>query len=173
MAPKPMGTAASFVQISGVDFDDFISDLRDAQQGLAKEKRRANREVADFVAAAARARATSGTKLQRHFASAIQPRSTQYVARIGLSTGGKNWGANTAFFGTKRRTGWYAKGKFAASPTPQFPEWVGIGWQYASRTEGPYVLNAALADVLPTVEELYLDAHERAYKRAFPGGMTA
>lgn len=173
MAPKPMGTAASFVQISGVDFDDFISDLRDAQQGLAKEKRRANREVAEVVATTARARASAGTKLERHYASAIQARSTQYVARIGLSTSAKNWGANTAFFGTKRRTGWYAKGKYTNSPAPQFPEWVGIGWPYASRTEGPYVLNAALADVLPKVEELYIDAHERAYKRAFPGGMTA
>lgn len=166
-------TAASFIQISGKDFDGFVRDLRDAQAGLAKEKRRANKEVAEFVASAARVKAAGGTKIQRHFAGAIQGRSTQYVARIGVSAAGKWWGANTAFFGAKRRTGWYAAKKYAGSPARQFPEWVGAGWEYASRTEGPYAINAALADVLPRVEELYIEAHERAYKRAFPGGMTA
>lgn len=166
-------SAAAFIQISGKDFDDFIHDLRDAQAGLAKEKRRANKEVAEFVATRARSDARSGTRMERHFAAAIQGRATQNLARIGISSSKTNWGANTAFFGAKRRTGWYAKARYAPSPSPQFPEWVGIGWPYASKSAGPYVLNAALADVLPQVEQLYIDAHERAYKRAFPGGMTA
>lgn len=166
-------SSASFVQISGRDFDDFIGDLRQAQTGLAKEKRRANKEVAEEIATLARAAAGSGSKMERHFAAAIQGRATQYVARIGISSRSTMWGANTAFFGAKRRAGWYAAQKYGASPARQFPEWVGSSWTAGVRGEGPYVINDVIASQMPRIEQLYMEAHERAYSRAFPGGMTA
>lgn len=153
------------------DLDKFAADLADSRKALAREQRKANKDVAALVATSAQGRAASGSKLERHFAAAIKPRSTQEFGRIAVVATGANAGANTAFFGAKRRTGWYAAKRYADS-TRQFPEWVGNTWPVGVPGAGPYVINETIATFRPRIDDLYADAYERAFRKAFPGGFS-
>lgn len=141
------------LKIDAPDFAKAAEGLKQAAKDLGREQRRANKEIGEKVAARARARAD--TPQMRHFASAIQGRSTQKFARIAVVSRGRNRGAAGAFYGASR---WR-----------QFPPWVGNTWRVGARGEGPYAVNPAIADALPGIEQEYLDAAERAFDRAFGG----
>lgn len=152
-----MGDA--FIQIDGSSIQDVVDDLRKTERALGKQQRLGNREVAKYVAGKAQGNARSGTRQQRHFADAISPASTQNMARLRLALAGKGqpWaGAYGTFYGARK---W-----------PQFPEWVGAGWVYASRTEGPYVLNATVAEEIDVIGKLYQDSYGSAFQYVFPKG---
>lgn len=132
--------------------------LASARKDLGRENRRANKEVAAEVAPVARARAAAESPQARHFSARITPRSTQTVARIAVTSPGI-----AAIAGMKRRTGWYAADKYAASAGRQFPEW---------EPGTPQPIAEALAALGPRIDDLYLAARSRALSKAFPGGMS-
>lgn len=174
------------VRIDASDLTAVRKGLADSRRDLAKEQRKAHKEVAVKVAEWARSDARSGTRAQAHFANALQGRSTQQWARVAIVSRGRNAGANTAFMGMRplTRTGWNASrysrsgvrlGGRARKPgaRPQGLPWVGNSWIGGKRGEGPYVINATIAKHMDQIEDMYDEAHVRAVERAFPhGGST-
>lgn len=75
--------------------------------------------------------------------------------------------ANVAFWGAKKRTGWYAARRYAHS-TRQHPSWVGNTWEAAVAGQGPYAINAALAAELQRFLGLYGQMIDDLAHRAFP-----
>lgn len=172
--------ADPLLAISAGGLDELTAGLKSAQQSLGREQRRANKDVASQVQKWAQSAARSGTRQQAAMAGAIQARATANVARLAVSQAGKWGAANPAFWGQLRRFGWYGgwyRGQvdpqraagFSGGP-PQGLPWVGTRWLPGRKGEGPYALNDALADHIDEIGELYLDAHVRALKAAFPGG---
>jgi hypothetical protein len=168
------------IAVSATGLDELIAGLRGAGQSLGREQRRANKDVATEAQRWAQSAARSGTRQQAAMAGAIQARATQTIARLALSRA-QRWGAaNPAFWGQRRRFGWYG-GWYAgelnrrraagfAGGRPQGLPWVGNSWTPGRSGEGPHVLNDTIADHLDEIGDLYLDAHMRALKAAFPGG---
>lgn len=79
------------------------------------------------------------------------------MARLRLEDAGyrqPNAGAYGTFYGSKKHA--------------QFRRWVGVGWAYARRGEGPYVLNETVADELDVIGDLYVQAYMAAFKKVFP-----
>lgn len=175
------------VRIDASDLTAVRKGLADSRRDLAKEQRKAHKEVAVKVAEWARSDARSGTRAQAHFADALQGRSTQQWARVAIASRGRNAGANTAFMGMRplTRTGWNAsrysrktKARLGGrrglpGAKPQGLPWVGNTWIGGRRGEGPYVINATIAKNMDRIEVMYDEAHVRAVERAFPhGGST-
>lgn len=147
-----------FLDLEVDGLKELSDGLSSARKDLGRETRRAHKEVASEVTPVARARAAAESPMARHFAARIQPRATQKFARIAVTSPGI-----AAIAGAKRRFGWYAADKYAASTGRQFPEWEpGI----------PKPIDEALAAFGPRIDDLYAAAHERALSKAFPGGMS-
>ena len=66
-----------------------------------------------------------------------------------------------AFWGAKKRTGWYADPRYRKSKR-QHPIWVGNSWQAGAKGQGPYALNDAIADNRDRIFELFSDAVYKA-----------
>jgi len=172
--------ADPLLSVSADGLDELLSGLRSAQRDLGREQRRANKDVAVQAQKWAQAAARGGTRQQRAMAGAIQARATQTVARLALSQAGRWGAANAAFWGQQRRFGWYGgwyrgvldpqRAAGFAGGRPQGQPWVGNTWLAGRRGEGPYVLNDVLADHVDEIGLMYVDAHIRALKAAFPGG---
>lgn len=160
--------------------DELVAGLRSAQQSLGREQRRANKDVALQAQRWAQQAAKGGTRQQQAMAGAIQARATQTVARLAISQAGRWGAANPAFWGAHRRFGWYGgwyrgavdpqRAAGFAKGRPQSLPWVGNTWVAGRRGEGPHVINDTLAAHVDEIGALYLDAHIRALKAAFPGG---
>lgn len=159
-----------------------LSDgLGDAKRSLARAQRASNKTVAVAAQGWARAAAaSSGNRRQAAMAGAIQARSTDLVARLAISRA-KKWGAaGPAFWGQKRRFGWYGgwykkqldpqRAAGFAGGRPQGPAWVGASWQPGVAGEGPYAINDALAAHVEEIGVLYSVGYEAALRAAFPGG---
>lgn len=104
--------------------------------------------------------------VQAKAADRIRGKGTQQGAAIGPSGG--NGIGNVAFWGAKKRAGWYAAGKYRSSTGRQFPLWVGNSWDTAAAEGGPYAINRALFFDLPKILELYQKMILELAKRAFP-----
>ncbi len=155
------------VEITGLR--EFRKALKAVGPEFPKELTRANRDVAKIAERVSQNEARSMGGIQRRAASAIKGSANARSARIQIkpSKGKRNPTAmaNVAFWGAKRRTGWYAtklEGK------RQHPEWVGAGWKVAERNEGPYAINAALARHLNDIVAAHAAAIDRVAARAFP-----
>lgn len=150
--------ADPMLAIDATTLTQMADGLADGRRRINAENRRANKEVAAQVTPVARARAAAESPQARKFAAKITPRSTKEFARIAVNSPG-----TAAIAGMKRRTGWYAADKYAASKGRQFPLWEpGI----------PKPIDDALAAMGPRIDELYLAARERALSKVFPGGMS-
>lgn len=148
------------VQVDASEVKALADQLVGARKRLNVEKRRAHKKVAEQVAPVARARSAAESPVARHFANKIRPRSTIEYARIAVNSPGI-----AAVTGAKRRFGWYAAEKYAAS----------VGRQFEPFQPGmPPAIQDALDALGPRIDDLYLEAHERALRAAgaFPGGFT-
>lgn len=100
--------------------------------------------------------------MQSHFAGSIYGTGSARQAAVGVRRE-----ANAAFWGAKKRTGWYAAQKYAGGPT-QHPEWVGNNWDVGVLGQGPYAINPAIFHELDNIERAYGEAVEDIARRAFP-----
>lgn len=145
----------------------FRADLKALGPEWPKMLVKVNKSVAEIAATAARTKAAAGTPMQRRSARAIQARGTRTLASVSIKTARAPM-ANVAFWGEKRRTGWYAH---LNSPDgrPQGPAWVGSSWAAGVAGEGPYAINDAVAEVVPRVVEEWGKGIDELARRAFPG----
>lgn len=110
---------------------------------------KAYRSVSEVIASMSRSKAQSGTKLQAKMAGAIKPASTVVKGpTIRVAKTGRNQAAFAAFWGQKRRSGWFAARKFDAydGQHQKLPEWVGISWDVGKKGQGPYAINETIAE---------------------------
>jgi len=146
---------------------EFRSALKSANAAFPKELAAVHRAIANDAASRARSEARGAGGQQAKYADSIKGRGTE--RRIRISVGGKG-GARAAFFGAKRHSGWYGWRRYRNSETPQFPKWVGNGWEVAQYGEGPYSINPALARYLPEILDRYVEMLTKLSRKAFPEG---
>lgn len=150
------------VEIKGLK--EFRRDLKAADAEYPKALRKANKVIADEMAKAAQARASSMGGVRAKAASSIRGYATPVQASVGFPSGGI---AGAAFWGMKRHTGWYAKRQYRGSP-PQHPRWVGNSWEPGVAGQGPYAINDAIAAGIPRIIEAFGGAIDDVTKQAFP-----
>jgi len=162
--------------MSGVDVTVDIKQFRKALKAIGpefpRELAQTHRDVAKIGERVSQSEARRMGGVQRKAAAAIRGRGNQRDARIAVKPSKSKRAAtamaNVAFWGAEKRTGWYARGKYADSTKPQHPTWVGSGWEVASPNEGPYAINTALARNMADIQAAYTAAIGRLVSRAFP-----
>lgn len=169
MAAKPSGDGGG-VQVLGLR--EFRAALRELDQRWDSAFSLAHQRIATQGANYARARARSMGGVQAKAASAIGGKHTTAQARVAVLPSAIDRMANVAFWGAKRHTGWYAKGRYRNSPD-QHPPWVGNSWEPMVAGQGPYAINEALAQHRDELLDEYLEAVTGIAQRAFPEGGTA
>lgn len=100
--------------------------------------------------------------MQGHFSGSIYGTGSASKASIAVRQE-----ANAAFWGARKRTGWYAAPKYAGGP-PQHPEWVGNSWDVGQLGQGPYAINPAIYHELDNIDRAYLQSIDDLARRAFP-----
>lgn len=146
------------------ELDSWRRNLARANNPAAYRRafQKEERLIAVKVATLARSNAVAHGGSAKHFANTITGSATRDGARVGLR-GGK---ANAAFWGAKKHTGWYAKGRYSHSPK-QHPEWVGSSW-IAGGPGGPIAINPAVAELSPLIPGWYGEAIEKVNAMTFP-----
>lgn len=145
--------------------NEFRKELRDLEDGkeLGKALARAQRDIAKDAAKWAQVEARRMGGAQRHFAARVAGRATQSGARIEIS----KKEANAAFWGARKRTGWFGSHRYRGYPSQHLP-WVEASWEVAVEGEGPYAINRALARHLPEILAMYEKAMDDVFAQAFP-----
>jgi hypothetical protein len=156
---------AAAIRVEGLR--EFRRELRaidrtNGDRAWSRELTRTHRELGQMVASLSSGAAAGMGGSQAHFAGAIRGRGTAASARIGVLPR-----ANAAFWGAKKRTGWYGAPRYAESTGQQHLPWVGTGWT-AGGPGGPYAINATVRDNLRGIERAYAEAIDRVTRRAFP-----
>ncbi len=146
------------VEIRGLK--DFQRALRSVDARYNNTARTIHRRVSDLVAGRARSSAPSGVS------GSIKARSTNTKAFI--ETVPKPPYALAVLWGAKRRTGWYAKPRYAASAARQFPAWVGNQWDPGETGGQPYHIGPAINRSLDEVMAIYEDGIAEVAREAFP-----
>lgn len=121
------------------------------------------REIADWLAAEARAEAS--TPLERKMAPAIKGSATVgRGARLQISKTKSREAAWAAFWGQTRRSGWFAAGRYReySGRDQGFKRWVGASWGVGQQGEGPYALNPAIAKNRAELEKRMRAGFQRA-----------
>lgn len=137
---------------------EFQAGLRSANPRLARSMRVANKEIATKVSDRAQAKARSGTPVQAKAAETIVGAAGQRDARIAINKGRRFKFADGAFYGAKAY--------------PQFDPWVGNTWEVGG-SGGPAAINPAIAEMVPDIEDFYLNAFEDAVAGAFPDDLAS
>jgi len=154
------------IEITGLR--EFRKALKAVGPEFPKELTRANRDVAKIAERVSQSQARSMGGIQARAASAIKGSANARSARIQIkpSKGKRNPTAmaNVAFWGAKKRTGWY---RTKPEGKAQHPEWVGSGWEVADMNSGPYAINAALARHLDDIVAAHSAALNRLAEAAF------
>jgi hypothetical protein len=146
---------------------EFRKALKAIGPEWPKRLRQVHKRIGDRGAELSRGRAAGLGGVQAHAANTIKGSGTQRYARIAV--GGQMGGVGrVAFWGAKRRTGWYAAEQYQGSGQRQHPPWVGNSWDVAVAGQGPYAINAALAAYLPEAQEEYLRMIDELAREAFP-----
>lgn len=147
---------------------EFRAALKDIDPALPRELAKAHRTIARRGATGAEALAFGLGGVQARAAGAISGAGDQLSARISVNQSGRNPMANVAFWGAKKRTGWFAGGQYASSNSVQHPPWVGDSWEVAEFSTGPYAINRALFFDLPQLVADFDDMIVDLTRRAFP-----
>ncbi len=150
----------------------FRKELAGLGAEWPKQVKEVNKTIATKGARRAMGRALSMGGVWARNASAIKPRATARFGSVQVkpsrARSSRTAGAKSAFWGSNKRTGWYAADRFASSTGRQHPPWVGNTWAAGVRGQGPYAINDALADYGPELLEDWGDAIEELTRRAFP-----
>ena len=124
-----------------------------------------NQVIADLLAEKSRRQATSMGGVYAKGAPAIVGAANFKSARIRVKATKAYRFAPAAFWGTKRRSGWYAARRFEASRGEQHPPWVGASWEVGVKGEGPYAINDAIADNLDEMLDLWSERLQQLINR--------
>ncbi len=160
------GVPPGTTQVIGLK--EFRAALKTSTTAFPFELTRVHKTIANQGAARARGVAAGMGGQQAKYARSIKGRATQTRASIGVFAGKTNPGAGAAFWGTKRRYGWYNWRRYQGTGAPQYKPWVGNTWQVAQFGQGPYAINPALAAYLPELLNEYGKMIDRLSARAFP-----
>jgi hypothetical protein len=144
---------------------DFARDLKAVGPEWPRKLRRINKETADKVRDVARSKAPSYGRVQGSASGAIKAYATATTAAVGVLQNTRYPYANVAFWGAKKRTGWY---RSSANGRHQHPEWVGNSWDAGDPNRGPYAINRAIYESLEMIQDQYGRALEDLYAAAFP-----
>jgi hypothetical protein len=154
--------------VNVIGLREFRKALKAVGPEWPKELSRANREIAKIGERVSQTEARGMGGVQARAANAIKGSASAREARIQIkpSSGKRNPTAmaNTAFWGAKKRTGWY---RTKPPGKPQHPEWVGNRWEVADLNSGPYAINAALARHLDDIVAAHRAALDRLAAKAF------
>lgn len=120
-----------------------------------RELARSNRSVARKGRGYARQGAERKGPVQRKMAKGIGSTANAKQAALTVRNTPSAPGATVAFYGAKRRTGWYAAPQYRASTARQHPPWIGTAWTPAVRGQGPYGINDALAEHIGDLQRDY------------------
>lgn len=157
MARARQASAATIVGLP-----EFRRELRklDNPRVWTKELGTIQRDLAKAVLRWSQAEAAGSDGATRHrpFIRALSARGNQREARILV----RNPAANAAFWGAKQRTGWNA-----GNSTPNQLPWVGNSWTVGHRGQGPYAINAAIADHMDDILREYRERIGDLAARAF------
>lgn len=126
--------------------------LKELDSGLPKALNKVLKDGAETVSSDARSRAPGVSPQAARAAGQIKPSGTAQGASVTLSNSAKVPFALAALLGIDRRTGWYARDRYASSPGRQAPPWMGTGWQVGG-TGGPRAINPAFAAKAPALME--------------------
>lgn len=148
--------ASSGAVVDVVGLKDFRRALKAMDPEWPKALKGVHAGIGAEGAIRSRAVARGMGGVQAKAASAIGFKATVREARIAIYPSAHSDAmANVAFWGAKKRTGWYARNRYGDSATPQHPRWVGNSWDVAEAGQGPYAINAALASYKPDIWEAY------------------
>jgi len=146
MARKRLGADATGISIEGLE--EFQRALHVLDKDLEKELRKANREVAKFVATDARGAASALGSTAAKAAPSVKPTAGAGWAGVALGGGGYPFAAGAEFGGRRRPT------------TMQFQPWRGSG-------EGAgYFLYPTIRRDAERIEDEYGSALDDLIKRA-------
>ena len=150
---------------------EFRRALKEAGDQFPKELKAAHLDVASIAARVSQSEARRMGGVQAKAAGALRGNGTATQARLQVKASKSRRNAtamaNVAFWGATKRTGWYAKGRYADSPKPQHKPWVGNTWDVMDPTEGPYAINKALHAYQGDIYEAFDAAIDRLIGRAF------
>jgi hypothetical protein len=152
--------AKAAIQVKGLN--NFRLELARIDKKWPKELLKVHKTISREVSVQARLFATGTGPMQHHFAKAITGDATQRVAAVRVAPK-----ANAAFWGAKKRTGWYGRRRYGKSPGRQFPPWVGNSWEPGG-AGGPLAINPAIRHDLPKIEKRFNEMVEEVSRRAFP-----
>jgi hypothetical protein len=161
--------SSSGARVTVEGLDEFRRELRKLGPQWGRQLRDVHKRIARRVDQWSEANARAGHPIQRAKAHNIRSSATASDARVGVASG-PNTAAGVAFWGVKRRLGWYAARRYENSAPQNLPEWVGNTWDTGVRGQGPYAINLAVAEHLREIEDEYLEQLDRLSRRAFPDG---
>jgi hypothetical protein len=148
--------------------DEFMRALKKIDKRFGPEFKKAHKKVAERADQWSEWEAAGGTRIQQLMLSAIKNRATEKDARVYIQPSKKNAFANPAFWGAKKRTGWFADPLKYKAYDSQFDKWVGKSWDVAVAGQGPYAINPALAKHMPDILDVFEDALFEIAAPAFP-----
>lgn len=158
------------VSAYGVDgLAEFRRELRALGPKWPRELTKVHKAASTRVQRRARFLARSMGGVQAHAAVTIKAYATATKASVGVSPTSAHPEAFVAFWGAEKRTGWFARPRYAGLFSQHLP-WVGSNWDPGRRGQGPYAINDAVADELPKVIEEYGRGIDNLMARAFPNG---
>ena len=149
------------VEVQGLT--QFRHDLRVLSGDAPKAMRKAHGRIASYVQGKARSNASAAGGVYAKARTQIRGNSSADSAEIGVSTSGLG---PVAFWGAKKRTGWYKAARYEES-TRQHPEWVGNNWDVGDRLQGPYVINYTIHEELDEIVDRFGAEMDELFSQAF------
>jgi hypothetical protein len=150
---------------------EFRKALKEAGDQFPAELKAAHLSVADIAARVSQAEARRMGGVQAKAAGSLRGSATATQARLQVKPSKSKRNAtamaNVAFWGAKKRTGWYAQKRYADSPRVQHPEWIGNTWDVMDPSAGPYAINKALSAHQGDIYDAFDAALDRLISRAF------
>ena len=154
------------VRIEGMK--EFRRELRKVDgTKSSKALKKVYRQVAQMEQRHARANATAAGGAFAKARTAIKGDQTIKSASLGISRSNRIPFAAATFWGTKKRSGWYARERYDQSRGQQHPEWVGNTWSVGSFTEGPYVINYTIAEDMDEIVGEFSKGLDEMFAEAF------
>ena len=147
------GSGGSLTPLGVGNLSKYLT--RTAQEVAGPGLKDIHRDVANMAAEASRSEARSMGGLQAKAANAIRGAGNVTAARVRISATARTRYAPVAFWGALGRSGWFRADRYYGSTYPQHAPWVGADWRVGVKGEGPYAVNAAIAENLDAIQNLF------------------